>query len=314
MSGPSQNVHGQALRAVNCHQFYDRLRRLKRLDLSRVSSEQTYDRFRRAFSGYITRSVIAGSNGVWRARVNETGQSFEDASDLWFPPADKVGRRGRFNEAGQSMFYCSDKIYSAIDEMRPSAGAVMTVLAAGAKSPGASLSFGHVGVHRAIAEPEIVGNMGGGLRALEEWIEHLDRLGIRRRWLALDDYLTEIAASVYAPSEQDDRYKMTNALARMLLQPPDIEGIIYPSVAAEMTAFNICLPPKNADKYFYPFETWEVEVVAPPTPGDSSAVRFLRKGAVGDSGQISWGPLLDHVEENDIVGSIGRSVAARRAI
>lgn len=197
--------------------------------------------------------------------------------------------------------------------MRPSSGDIITILVAGAKAPGANIAVSHVGIHRAIAEPEVTNDMGGGLRAVEEWVQHLETMHIRARWLAIDDFLTDISTSVYADVERDSRYKLTNALARMLMEPEGIEGIIYPSVAADMTAFNICLPPKQADQYFYPFEAWEVEVVAPPLNGEGSIAKFLRHGIVSDSGKIIWSERTRDFSEDDIVGSIGRSVAARRA-
>tara|TARA_R110000868_G_scaffold411718_1_gene707978 strand:+ start:1632 stop:2588 length:957 start_codon:yes stop_codon:yes gene_type:complete len=305
---------GEVLRGRNAQDFYGQLNRLKRLDASKLTSQQVDDRFRRAFNGYITRSIIMGSNGVWRARVNAIGKSFDDASDLWFPPTAAVRHRGRFNEADQSLFYCSNKISSAVEEMRPSTGDIITILVAGAKSPGANITVAHVGVHRAISEPEVINDMGGGLRAVEDWVAHLEKMRIRARWLALDDFLTDISTSVYTDSERDWRYKLTNALARMLLEPEGIEGIIYPSVASDMTAFNICFSPKQADQHFYPFEAWEIQVIAPPLEGESSVAKFLRHGVVGDSGKITWSASSQGFSKNEILGSIGRSVAARRAI
>jgi hypothetical protein len=304
---------GLILKNHNYHDFNRRLGNLKRLDPSKYTSEQIDSRFRMALQGYITRTIIIGSNGVWRARSNEFGNVFEDAADLWFPPAAEVVRRGRFNEARKSVFYCSDKISSAVEEMRPIAGDRITVLFAGAKSPGASISLGHIGVHLAVTETDIVGNMGGGLRSDDDWIKHLDQIGIRRRWLALDNYLTDIAARDYSPAEQQDCYKITNALARMLMQPSGIQGIIYPSVAADMTAFNMSFPPQIADKHFFPFEAWEVEVVTPPIDGTSSVASFIRQGSVSDSGKINWGPRLHHVDQANVRDTVARSIAARRA-
>lgn len=304
---------GETLRRRSAVDFYGRLKRLKRLDPSKFTSEQIDDRLRRALNGYITRSIILGSNGVWRARVNAAGQTYEDATELWFPPEAAVRQRGRFNETGQSVFYCSDKISSAVEEMRPSSGDIITVLVAGARTPGASITVAHVGIHRAIAEPEVINDMGGGLRGPEEWVQHLETMHIRARWLAIDDLLTEVSTSVYADEERDNRYKLTNSLARMLMEPEGIDGIIYPSVAADMTAFNICLPPQQANQYFYPFEAWEVEVVVPPLNGEGSIVKFLRHGTVNNSGNIIWGGRDRHFSEDYIIGSIGRSVEARRA-
>lgn len=97
--GP-EPTNGAALRAVPRAAFRSRFNRLKRLNLATTSDQQAFDALSQAFHGYVTRPVVVGTNGVFRARLGKPDQLFLEASELWYPPAAFVARRGRFNGAG----------------------------------------------------------------------------------------------------------------------------------------------------------------------------------------------------------------------
>jgi hypothetical protein len=88
----------------------------------------------------------------------------------------------------------------------------------------------------------------------------LEDFGISRKWLAVDDYLSEMATTVFAPHEEQDKYKITNSIGRLLLQIPSVHGLNFPSVATGLVSLNLCLRPEIADRFFHPAEAWMIKI------------------------------------------------------
>ncbi len=306
--------NGAALRRVAVQDFSRRLRALERLDLSRASEQQAFDSFARAFNGYITRSAIIGTNGVFRARRNEGRELFEEAAELWYPPAELVGR-GRFNATGESRFYASSEFHGAVFEMLPAPGDRLTVLVAGAIDRESRLELAHVGLERALVDREITGTMGDGLRKDEGFSAMLREMGIERRWLALDDFLASIGTTAYPPVESADRYKLTVAAAKFLSHGDRFDGLIYPSVGIDLRGFNLCLGTAAADRAYFPFEAYLLEIVDErpgpwtDTPGGLAfSVRVVRRSSgISFSGQIEWGEELTNFDPDVVRSAVRRS-------
>lgn len=309
------SADASALRSVPASVFQPRLDRLRSLDPAALSEQQTFDHLSRAMHGYMIRSVIIGTSGVYRARALAKDALFEDASDLWYPPAAVIKHRGRFNGVGESRFYCSSELHAAIYEMRPRVGDRIVVLVAGAREPSTRIELAHVGIHKAIVEQSIVGRMGTGLRGDESFVAHLKAAGVLSRWLALDDYLTEIATSLYPATEESDRHKMTLSAARYLLRPKHYGGILYPTVAAGFQAFNLCLSPETADRVYFPSEAWLVEVFdhmpdlhALSADDATLPISFLRRTTdISAAGKLSWGERLSGIDPAEVGQCIARA-------
>lgn len=305
---------GAALRRVPVQDFSRRFEALKRLDLARATEQRVFDAFSRAYHGYVTRSAIIGSNGVFRARRNAGVELFEDASELWYPPA-ALASRGRFNAANESRFYASSEFHGAVFEMLPKPGDRLTVLVAGAVDHAATMELAHVGIERAVVDREITGTMGDGLRNDADFRCLLDAMGIARRWRALDDFLTEIGTTAYPSTEAAARYKLTVAAAEFLLHGGSFGGLIYPSVGIDLRGFNLCLEPSAADARYAPFEAFVIEVLEERVVGydqDSLGlafgIRVLRRStAIATSGRIDWGGETADVDPHLIASAIRRS-------
>lgn len=115
------------LRSISYTDLSARINRLLTCDCSRLTHDQIESRVRRIADGYATKTAIVGSNGVFRARVNEGRDLFSSASELWYPPA-AVVREGRFNRALSPRFYASNIPHAAVLETRPEVGDFVTVL------------------------------------------------------------------------------------------------------------------------------------------------------------------------------------------
>lgn len=303
--GPEQRE--AALRKVPPAQFYSRLNRLKALNPAVLSEQQAFNRLSHAFHGYIMKSVIIGTNGVYRARLGKPDELFENVSQLWYPPEDLVTRRGRFNGVGESRFYCSTELHAAMYETRPGVGDRISLLIAGARDRSRDVELAHIGIHKAIVASEVVGEMGTGLRGNDEFISKLDRQGIRKRWLLLDDYLSDLATTLYDPAEEQDRYKLSLSAGRYVLRPPHYRGLLYPSVASDFHAFNICLYPDAADEIYFPSEVWVADVVGYDAAGDLEVQFVHRSDRITSSGNIEWSGRLQGIQPDEIVRGIGRS-------
>lgn len=302
-----------ALSRVPASVFYGRLNRLKRLNSVGLTEQRAFDRLSQALHGYVMRGAIIGSKGVFRARVGPPDRLFQNTSELWYPKPELVKRRGRFNGAGESRFYCSSEIHTAFEEVRPKVGDRVTLLIAGARSPSTKFELAHVGIQHAVVGSEVVGTMGGGLRRDKEFLAQLKAWGITKRWLALDDYLTDLATAVYEPAVQDERYIMSVSAGRYLLRPPAYQGILYPSVASEFSGFNLCLYPESADRLFYPSEAWAADILSRRPTGELE-IRFAhRSTSISSSGEIDWSGRLVGVEPEEVQKAIGRAVRLTRA-
>src|SRR5436309_1657221 len=61
---------------------------------------------------------------IFRARAG----FWESVVDLWCPLPERVAKLGRANDIGKAVFYCSDSLETAVFEMRPRIGDLITVV------------------------------------------------------------------------------------------------------------------------------------------------------------------------------------------
>lgn len=88
--------------------------------------------------------------------MNAGGKTFGKASELWYPPAEFIARRGRMNDAHESRFYCASEPHTAVFEVRAKPDDTVTLLLAPPKEKVAKLSVAFVGVTRS-EHPDIAG-------------------------------------------------------------------------------------------------------------------------------------------------------------
>lgn len=56
---------------------------------------------------------------LYRCRIHEKGRLFNDVNQLKYGPAEKVRSRGRFNDVGESVLYCSNTELGTLVEFDP---------------------------------------------------------------------------------------------------------------------------------------------------------------------------------------------------
>jgi RES domain len=286
-----------------------RLQRARNMDVRSLTSSQVDKRIGLIMDGYPTVVIRAQMNGLYRARKNHGDEPWQSVSDLWYPPASAVRARGRFNEPGSSVFYACNRSTGAIYEIHPAVGDVITLLVVRSKGPFADLDVAHIGLERSLAPEMGFVPHDRKLRTNRRFQGMLEDFGISRKWLAVDDYLSEMATTVFAPHEEQDKYKITNSIGRLLLQIPSVHGLNFPSVATGLVSLNLCLRPEIADRFFHPAEAWMIKIEEKKErldglnqDGPFYRTTFIRKSEeIKSDGRIVWSDLLVNVTPEQIV-------------
>ncbi len=296
------NDPGHMLRGVAAGDFTRRLMALRTLRPRLLSDEQVYERLKRALNGYVLNPVEYVGQALFRVRINNEDSAYEEASELWYPPAQFVQARGRFNGVGETLFYCCDSMDAAAVEVMLSEPATLTVLVAGLVNSSVLPKCVHIGLQHLRPHNNFRSNLPGGLREDFAFLQSLERMRIKDRWLKLDELCANLAMKICDGGDRDDHYKITGALARYLLRM-ECAGIMYPSVATEYKALNIAFKPDAADQLLFPAEAWMVYVepavgeITEPLRGHRKLhrVKALRRSEnISASGAISWSrPLED---------------------
>src|SRR6266542_3581862 len=130
-----------------------RIAALNKVKLDRVTDRDIERQLRSLLGmGYVTRPLYLNKPTVYRVRANRDGKSFNTVQDLWHPKPEFVKRRGRCNEAKSPVFYCADSDMTAIIELHPEVGDLLTVLEVGLKDPKSQPLVMTVGIHEFTAK------------------------------------------------------------------------------------------------------------------------------------------------------------------
>jgi hypothetical protein len=177
------------------------------------------------------------------------------------------------------------------------------------KGPFADLDVAHIGLERSIAPELGFAPRDRMLRTNPRFQGMLAHFGISKKWLVVDDFLSEMATTVFAPDQEQDKYKITNSIGRFLLKIRSVHGLNYPSVATGLVSLNLCLRPEVADQFFYPAEAWMIKIEEKKErldglnqDGPFYRTTFIRKSEeIKGDGRIVWSDLLVNVTPEQIV-------------
>lgn len=279
------------LTKISSLELSSRINRFMRADYASLTDNEIRRRISRMSSGYVSLPCYVGKYGAYRARINEGGEFFKFANQLWYPPAE-VAQGGRFNSVGEPKFYASGCPSTAILEVRPKVGDFVTVLFAAAKN-GGWWEVSHVGSQKLIGRRSA---KFPTLRDNEQLIAHLKRIGIEKKWHRIDATLSKIAGMPINEHNAVWLYRLTRPMGVMLngLTP---DGLVYPSIAAYSKEMNFCLTTECADRTLFPAAAWVLEIVGwkdklagfPYSPVGYYEYRIrARSGDIPESGAITW--------------------------
>jgi len=282
------------LRRTSTADLVGRLKRLRRMDVAKLTDGAIENRVGRIMDGFAHKPMLLKTNATFRARKNEGKASFGQASELWYPPS-SVARLGRFNAHGEAVFYSASSMASAIWEVVPTEGDIVTVLACGSRLEMADIICAQVGVHLYEGRPQPAEYPLADLRADVAFQRDLKDDVIDQKWRLVDDLLSEWATA--SADGFADLYRVTRTFGDIFRRISMVEGITYPSVATNLKAFNTVLSCEAADKHFFPAEAWEfeivdwgaVEIVPSPLSSRLMPIRAIRRSkSIGPDGAIEW--------------------------
>jgi hypothetical protein len=294
---------------VSIHDLRQRITRLRQADLRTLSQGAVAARIARIIDQYPFQIRSWSVSGVYRARVNKPGVPFTHAAELWYPPTPELVKgAGRLNKPGQVLFYAANMPNVAAIELRVKPGDMVTVLVARTRSGAPQeLNTAFLGLERSLAPEVSALGPSDMFRTAPHFRNQLGE-GNYKKWLLVDDYLSEILGAA-VPDDEPHLYYPTIVLADLLFGAPKVDAINYPSVATQDKGINVCMLPPRADAVFKPSEAWMVQLGErdphPKTKEPLMRVHFrLRSQEIGSDGAIHWRPEGEGLDQETIMGFV----------
>lgn len=285
---------------IQRREIQKRIAALKKVKLDQISDHDIERQLRSLLGvGYVTRPLYLNKPSVYRVRANRDAKSFNKVQDLWYPKPEFVKGRGRCNEANTPVFYCADSDMTAIIEIRPDVGDLLTVLEISLKDPKLQPLVMTVGIHEFTAKSNP--RYGGTPPDQDE----AHQLFLKRERLVetnpiLDQYLTEVFMQL-VDEDNDDAYKITAAIARIMFgqdeffyndgspaPKQEVHGLAYPSIRADKLGANVAFTRTAADNLYTAVCTTLVRVEDKRDDTHYTVGILKQSKSIAADGTIEW--------------------------
>ena len=277
-----------------------RIHALTCLDLHRIPVDKLERQMRELLgAGYVSRPLLINAPDVYRARKNNETPFTNVKAELWWPEPKYVTKRGRCNEAGHPVFYCANSEDTAVIEMQPEVGDVLTVLKCSLVSANSQPMVMTVGIHDFIAKSNP--RYGGTPPELDIAQQtFLQREGISETNPLLNSYLSKELVRKVAANDEDN-YKATSTITKILLETPDlfnddgtaapsreIDGLAYPSIRTDKLGVNLALKTTVADILYKPESCVVYRVTEKRDKNHYEVGTLLQSTSIAFDGTITW--------------------------
>lgn len=282
------------------HSIETRIRDLEALDLAAVDELYLETQIRELLNfGYVSRLLYISLPKIYRVRINENNEAFENARQLWWPPSECIKEIGRLNRIGESVFYCSDSEDTAIIEKQPRGRDVLTLLEAELIDPSEQALVTELGIHEFAGKSNP--RYGGTPPDFDVRLKQFMRSeGISQTNPLLRDYLIkEFLKDVDANRKHE--YKTTIAIAHILIDEPglvnedgiliptiQIDGLSYPSIASERLGANFALRTDAADRLYKPVACTVYRVEDRKDATHYTVGELIKSKSIHPDGRINW--------------------------
>jgi RES domain len=238
-------------------------------------------KFTRLATGYVVGVKKMESRHILRAVRNDPGTMISNVSRLSYPPSHKA-RLGRLNVQGEPILYAADSLHTAVKEIEPSAGDVVTILEA---SHRANLQLPNAVV---IGDLYHVEKNRKPLLGRGSFVDPRALRGIKGDQKYEKSLEIDRKTAHWFTSDGVELYPLTNAIAQFFFSMPGLDALVFPSTAFS-GGFNIAMLPKSFDKLFLPLSATTMLVTNPAAHvGEEKGVVIGRSEHISADGTIDW--------------------------
>ena len=227
----------------------------------------------------INKNLFGGDN----KRIDET-------KFLKYPPADKVSKHGRANLIGQSVFYSTSNPITAMKEMKPNVGDLISTSIWRQKEDDYFLKISPI-----FKITSLNGVVHNELSlkfklAYENSLQHHEKETAEQ----IDELLQFVADCFAKDVDYGNNYEYTLSAfyADKILnkfQDGTIDALVYPSVADQLDYSNVAIKPDILEKHFELYQVDEGNVVGlPNAPGGGFTIEGSGWSRTFDNGKIIW--------------------------
>ena len=217
-------------------------------------------------------------------------QRIDEIKFLKYPPAEKVSKHGRANLIGQSIFYSTSNPITALKEMKPSAGDMITTSIWKQKEDGYYLKISPI---FKITTLNGVFHNEMSLRfkmAYEKALKQHEKDTADQ----IDELLQFVADCFAKNVEYGNNYDYTLSayFANKILyqfEGGSIDALVYPSIADKLDFSNVAIKPEILEQHFELYEVHESVVTATPdSPGGGFVMQGSGWSKKFENGKILW--------------------------
>jgi len=197
-----------------------------------------------------------------------TNKRIRDIKFLKYPPADLVKKYGRCNLKNNSILYAAPMVMTALSEMRPKVGDLITKSVWKLKEEHSFkiCPIFHVQPTNGTTNLRTMELSANFYKIVERNFHNENE---KKAVIALSEFIAFHFSKDVNPSNDKD-YLFSAYFANRLLNELDggtIEGIVYPSVKERLSFENVALKPEVFDKYYILEEVHESYVIKDPSDG-----------------------------------------------
>ena len=208
---------------------------------------------------------------------------------LKYPPADKVSKFGRANLIGQSVFYCTTNPITAMNEMKPQLGDLITTSIWKPKDDERFLKISPV------FKITSLNGVTHNELSLKFKIGYQNSLRQHPKHLAdqIDELLQFIADCFAKNVDYNNKYDyaLSAFYANKILyefEGGTIEALVYPSVADKLDFSNLAIKPTILDQHFELSEVTEGTLVGVPRTSGGYSIKGSGWSRKFEDGRIIW--------------------------
>lgn len=241
---------------------------------------------------YQKRPIIYRTSSLVRATRNPSEEWFDNVSKFGHPTKEilaKYGRFGRCNWPTDPIFYCSSENGIPVFEVRPAIGDYI-VLSNWSNKRGGRIEFSGM----AIGAKTIVGALQDNhpfikLLSRDEVFSDSDNESIAE----IDSFLGQLFVEDVAHNEK--LYQLTSSIVKSLLvylaspSGKRLDGLLYPSVAGNLSGFNIVLTTNYVENNLKPSEARMYRILDHSEEANQYVLQPIKrvKGSYS-SGELVW--------------------------